>query len=53
MLDSAGWVEYSFYVKASYAFEVLLQTGLIPADSVLMNETECPLDHAEELEAAS
>jgi hypothetical protein len=52
-IDSGDWIDYSFYLKASYAFSVLKNAGMIPADSVLMNESEQPLSYGgEELEAA-
>ena len=46
--------DYSFNLKASYAVAVLKNAGMIPADSVLMNENDQPLsyDEEEELEVA-
>jgi hypothetical protein len=47
-VDSDDWIEFSFYLKASYAFEVLKHAGMIPQESVLMNDGEEPLSYDEE-----
>jgi hypothetical protein len=52
-VESGDWIDYSFYSKASYAFSVLKDAGMRPADSVLMNKSEQPLSYdSKELEAA-
>lgn len=50
--DDENWLEFSFYLKASYAFSVLKAVGKIPPDSILMNCDERPLSYGEEVEAA-
>jgi hypothetical protein len=51
-VESDNWIDYSVNVKASYAFSVLRDAGMIPVDSILMNESEVPLScDEEELEA--
>jgi hypothetical protein len=52
-IDSGDWIDFSFHLKAPYAFDVLRDAGMIPADSVLMNQGEQPLSYDdEELETA-
>lgn len=46
------WINFSFDLKAPFAFEVLKQAGSIPADSILMNEDERPVGYVGEFEAA-
>lgn len=45
-LDNDDWIEYSFHLNASFALSVLKNAGMIPADSILMNEDERPLSYA-------
>ena len=48
--DTDGCSDYSFNLKASYAIAVLKDSWMIPADSVLMNETDQPLSYDEQEE---
>lgn len=47
-VDSGDWIDFSFNLKASYAFDVLKNAGMIPEDSVLMNDGEEPLSYDSE-----
>jgi hypothetical protein len=38
-----NWFETAFILRASFAFEVLKLNGIIPADSLLCNDTESPM----------
>jgi hypothetical protein len=47
-----GCIEYSFPIKASYAFRVLQVFGHLPDDAVLMNSPDVPSDYYDLVAAA-